>query len=104
MSEEITQIVIGGHHIGIIGLSDVIESVKLLKLGNDTEIQHLLLQKIKQQNWIPDSKTTEYRQALLREYRKSLGETIEHESLAEKSIRILGPSCSACEKMEQDVK
>ena len=104
MSEEITQIAISGHRIGIIGLSGVIESVKRLKLGNDAEIQRLLMEKIKQQNWIPDSKTTEYGQALLREYKKALGEAVEDEKSAETSIRILGPGCPACEKMEQDVK
>lgn len=45
MSGEITQINIGGHRIGIIGLSDVIEKVKLLKLGNEIEIKRSLLKK-----------------------------------------------------------
>jgi hypothetical protein len=35
MSEEITQIIVGGHRIGIIGLSDVIDCVKQLKLRSD---------------------------------------------------------------------
>jgi len=104
MSEEVIQINIGGHRIGIIGLSDVIQDVKQQKLENEKEIERLLLEGIKQQNWIPDSKTEEYSQALLREYKKSLGLLVEDEKLAEKFIRILGPGCSACEKMEQDVK
>ena len=104
MSGEITQIIIGGHKIGIIGLFDVIEKIKQLKLDNEKEIQHRLLEGIKQQNWIPDSKNEEYSRALLREYKKSLGLAVEEEKLAETSIRILGPGCSACEKMEQDVK
>ncbi|MEE4311295.1 MAG: thioredoxin family protein [candidate division KSB1 bacterium] len=104
MCEEITHIAISGHRIGIIGLSGVIESVKRLKLGNDAELQRLLLEKIKKQNWIPDSKTTEYSQALLREYKKALGEAVDDEKSVHTAIRILGPGCPACDKMEGDVK
>jgi len=75
-----------------------------LKLGNEIEIKRSLLKKIKQQNWIPDSKTEEYSRALLNEYKKSIGEKVDEEKLVETSIRILGLGCSACEKMEQDVK
>ena len=75
-----------------------------MKLGNEIEIKRSLLKKIKQQNWIPDSKTEEYSRALLNEYKKSIGEKVDEEKLVETSIRILGLGCSACEKMEQDVK
>ena len=104
MSEKVTQIIIGDHRIGIIGLYDVIKDIKELKLVNDREIQTLLLAGIKHQNWILDSKTKEYGNALLREYKKSLGSAVEEEKLREATIHVLGPGCSACEKMEQDVK
>lgn len=41
---------------------------------------------------------------MLNEYKKSIGEKVDEEKLVETSIRILGLGCSACEKMEQDVK
>ncbi len=104
MSEEITQLNIGGNRIGIIGLSNVIEEVKPLKLENDAELQRVLLGKVKQQNYVPDTRIEEYSQALLREYKKSLGLKVEEQPLSKTSIRILGPGCSACEKMEQDIK
>jgi len=104
MSKEITYIVIYGHRIGIIGLPDVIEEVKQLKLDNETVIPNELLERIKQHNYVPDSRIEEYGRALLREYKKSLGLAVEDEKLTETSIRILGPGCPACEKMEQDVK
>ena len=104
MSGEITQIVIGGQRIGIIGLSDVIEDVKQLKLDNEEEIQHELMERIKRHNYVPDSKIEEYSRAFLREYKKSLGVAVEEEKLAETSIRILGPGCTACETVEKDIK
>jgi len=104
MDRELIQIVIGRNRIGIINLSDAIEKIKQLGLDHDEEIQQRLLDQIKQKNYVPDSQIDEYGRALLREYKKSLGLTVAAEKPAVTSIRILGPGCAACEKMEQDVK
>jgi small redox-active disulfide protein 2 len=104
MNEQITQIVIAGHSIGIIDLPDIIEEVKQLNIDNDEEIKQKLLERIKVKNYVSDSMNNEYKRVLFREYKKSLGVVVEEEKLTAVSIRILGPGCSACEKMEQDVK
>lgn len=104
MSEDITEIVIGRHGIGLIGLSDAIADVKKLNLDGEEDLKNALLERIKRQNYIPESKVDEYGRALLREYKKNVGIPVEEEpSPAGTSIRILGPGCAACEKMEQDV-
>ena len=104
MSQDISQIVIGKHRIGLIGLSDAIEDVKQMNLDSERDLENALLERIKQQNYVPDSRVDEYGRALLREYKKYFRIPVEEEpSPAETSIRILGPGCAACEKMEQDV-
>ncbi len=106
MSNEITMLYIGGIKIGLIGLSDIFEEVKTKNLTDEAEIKNHFLEQVKVQNYVPDSKRDEYVEALLREYKKFAGlpcEIVEEDSTFP-TIRILGPGCTACEKMEKDVK
>ena len=110
MSEKITQINVGGQRVGIIGLSEAIEETKSLHQPNDIEIKEFLLDKIKIQNYVPDARTDDYAQALLKEYKKeykkSTGLAIDEneEKFTGLSIKILGPGCYACEQLEKDIK
>jgi small redox-active disulfide protein 2 len=106
MNDEITQIIVEGHRIGMIGLSDVIQEVKQLRLDIDERIQRELLKRIKQQNYVPDSKTEEYGQALLREFKRSLGIEVNEIFLGRCTmiIKILGTGCAKCNKLEELAK
>jgi small redox-active disulfide protein 2 len=106
MSEKITQVNVGGQRVGIIGLSEAIEETKSLHQPNDIEIKEFLLDKIKTQNYVPDARTDDYAQALLKEYKKSTGLAIDEneEKYTGLSIKILGPGCYACEQLEKDIK
>ena len=80
--------------------------MKQKNLSDDKEIEKLLLEQVKIQNYVPDSQRKEYAYALLREYKKFAGmpvEAVDDES-AFPTIRILGPGCTACETMEKDVR
>jgi small redox-active disulfide protein 2 len=106
MSDKITQVNVGGQRVGIIGLSEAIEETKSLHQPNDIEIKEFLLDKIKTQNYVPDARTDDYAQALLKEYKKSIGSAIDEneEKFTGLSIKILGPGCYACEQLEKDIK
>lgn len=106
MREEITIISIEGIKIGLIGLGDVFDNVKKMNLSDESELKNQLLEQVRVQNYLPDSRADDYATALLREYKKIAGLPVEH--VAEKfvfpTIRILGPGCPACDNMEKDVR
>lgn len=106
MSDEISMINIDGTKIGLIGLVQVIDEIKSITIPNENRLKIILLEKLKIQNYVPPSKEGEYANALLREYKKSMGLPVEEAECEETviQIRILGPGCSACDQMEQDVK
>lgn len=105
MINEIKQIKIGEHRIGISGLSHAIETVQTLNLSDDLEITQVLLTELKIQNYIPESRQDEYGRAFLQEFKKAIGSPVLPEQKTYfNRIIILGPGCPACEQMERDVK
>jgi hypothetical protein len=71
----IRQIPIIGIPTGICMLDECIAKVKTLGLKSETEIQALLLKRIKVYNYIPPKVEGEYVRALVEELRKSLVKT-----------------------------
>jgi len=61
-----------------------------------------LLAAVKSRNYIPASAQEEYKRAFLREFKKALGEKVEEER-GGLSIKILGPGCPSCDRLEQTV-
>lgn len=61
-----------------------------------------MLARVKTRNYIPASAQEEYKGAFWREFKKALGEKVEEERSG-LSIKILGPGCPACERLEQIV-
>lgn len=100
------QITVGGHRVGIIGLSEAIDETKSLHRVDVSEIAQTLLDKIKAQNYVPDSRKEDYARALFREYQKALGLPVDDSEDKSEGlfIKILGPGCYACEQLEKDVK
>lgn len=93
---------IGGTGIGIIGLKTALEEVAKFKGRPDKEIQEMLLDRLKKNNYIPENVKEEYGRAFLREFKKFMGEEVE-EDKGPLSIKILGPGCPRCQTLEQDV-
>jgi len=100
--EDITQISLGKFRVGVTGLKAAIEELKSCQGRADAEIAQALLAKLKPRNYIPDSAQEAYRQAFLKEFKKALGEKVEEES-GGLTIKILGPGCPACDRLEQSV-
>lgn len=61
-----------------------------------------MLARVKSSNYIPASAQEEYKRAFWREFKKALGENVEEERSG-LSIKILGPGCPSCERLEQTV-
>lgn len=68
----------------------------------DEEIAQALFDKLKSRNYLPASSREEYKKAFLREFKKALGEKVIEERTG-LSIKILGPGCASCERLEQTV-
>ena len=105
MSEDkITQINVGGHATGIIGLQPILEEVAKEYTGKSNEdIKAELLNRLSKKNYISSRTRDMYGQAFLREYKKFIGEPFEETESGGLEIKVLGPGCPRCEKLEQDL-
>jgi small redox-active disulfide protein 2 len=100
--EDITQISFGKFRVGITGLKVAIEELKSWQGRPDAELAQALLDRLKSRNYIPPSAQGEYRKAFLREFKKALGEEVEVEEEGRGlCVKILGPGCSSCDRLEQ---
>jgi small redox-active disulfide protein 2 len=100
--KDITQISLGKFKVGIASLKEAIEEVRALGERSEEEIAQALFVRLKPRNYIPLKAEDEYRQAFLREYKKALGEQVEEEQRG-LCIKILGPGCTVCDRLEQTV-
>jgi small redox-active disulfide protein 2 len=98
--EDLTQISCGRFRIGVTGLKAAIEAVKSLQDRPEEEIAQALLARVKPMNYIPASAQEEYKKAFLREFKRALGEKVEVPRIG-LNIKILGPGCSSCDRLEQ---
>ena len=83
--------------IGLIGLDISLQEAA----GRSLPVQEavdLILSQISGQNYIPARAATAYREALKREYLRHIGAS-EESKTHELSIRILGPGCVSCNKL-----
>ena len=103
-SDEITQIKVGGSRIGIIGLKAILSEVAETDAARtDEEICTELLKRLNKCNYIPDSSKDKYGQAFLKEFKKLTGQPFEDSDPDEVEIKVLGPGCASCNKLEQDL-
>lgn len=102
--DRITQINVGGHATGIIGLKTILEEVANEFAGRtDDEIMAELLNRLSRKNYISSGARDVYGQAFLREFKKFVGEPFEDIEDRGLEIKVLGPGCPRCEKLEQDL-
>ena len=103
-SDEVTQIKIDGSRIGIIGLRSILSEVAETDAARtDEEIRIELIKRLNKRNYIPDSSKDKYGQAFLREFKKLIGQPFEDSDSDEVEIKVLGPGCASCSKLEQDL-
>jgi hypothetical protein len=102
-ADEVSKIKVGKFTVGIIGLKTALEEAARSGLAADQETAQHLLRGLKGRNYVPGGSEPEYAEALLREYRACLGEPAESGEEQGLEVRILGPGCPNCDKLEQMV-
>lgn len=101
MEQEISKFTVRNHMIGMVGLREIFLSAKEFKGLSEIEMEKFLLGEAKRKNYIAYSVEGEYARALLKEFKKFLGERMEKD-FSGLQVRILGPSCPSCQKLEQE--
>jgi hypothetical protein len=102
--DEVTQIKVGGDRLGIIGLKSILSEVaESCAAQTDEEIRTELLKRLSRRNYIPASSQEKYGQAFLREFKKLTGQPVEDSDPDGVEIKVLGPGCASCNKLEQDL-
>ena len=101
---DIIQISVGDDRVGIIGLKAVLEAVAQEFKGRpDEEIKTELMKRLGRSNYIVPSAEAAYEAAFFREYKKFIGEPVPMDPTGTLQIRVLGPGCPSCDKLEQDL-
>ena len=101
--DEVVKIKVGEFAVGIVGLKAALEEAVKADLPSDNEAAQYLLEQLKSKNYIPPKAESEYAKAFVREYKKQLGEPVEAEKPQGLEVKVLGPGCPNCDKLEQMV-
>jgi len=99
--EKVSKITVQGHTVGMVGLEEIFLRAKELKGVSEVELEKFLLEEAKKRNYIPGNMEGKYAQSLIGEFKKFLGEKVE-EDFSVLQVRILGPGCINCQKLEQE--
>ena len=99
---DVRQIVVGRIKVGLVGQDRALKQVAEEGIGNDEAIATRLLELARQANYVTPSKTEEYKQALLREFKRLRGEEIPCEP-GVLEIRVLGQGCPRCDQLMNEV-
>jgi len=96
---------VGEDRIGLRGLKGALEEVAQSSGSKtDEEVAEILLEKLSHQNYIANCARKDYRKAFLREYRKFLGQAAEEVGPKRLTVKVLGPGCTQCHRLDQLVK
>jgi small redox-active disulfide protein 2 len=102
--DDVTQIRVGNSPVGILGLKKVLEDMaKTYEERPDQEIIEELLNRLSKKNYIPEKVKESYGKAFLREFKKFLGKPFEEETSEGMEIKVLGPGCVQCDRLEQEL-
>jgi hypothetical protein len=106
MSEEdISQIRVGRHSVGIVGLKQVMEEMAgEFSCRPDDEAGEELLDRVRKRNYVPDSSRENYRKALVVEFGRFLGKAVAEDRPEGLDVKVLGAGCPQCDRLEQEVK
>lgn len=103
--EKVTKIRIGGNLVGIAGLDEAMAKAAESCAGRpDGEIRDELLRALSGRNYIPARARDLYGEALLREFKRFLGQPVGDEPAGGIRVAVLGPGCARCSQLEIDVR
>ena len=97
---DIMQTKVNRQSVGIVGLEAAMaDMAEEYAERPDDEVGSELLKRLCRKNYIPDRVT----KAFLREFKKSLGKPYEEEAPQGTEIKVLGPGCTQCDRLEQEL-
>lgn len=101
---DITQIRVGKHMTGIIGLTSALtEAAGRCRGMPDDQVGELLLKILSQRNYIEAGLEALYVQAFTRAYKKHIGEPVTEAPGEGVQIKVLGQGCAQCDRLAQEV-
>jgi small redox-active disulfide protein 2 len=102
--DDVLRIKVNKQPVGIIGLKRVLQEINEEYADRpDAEVEIELLKRISEKNYIPAPAKADYGKALLREFNKYLGRPYEDDAAEELEIKVLGPGCDRCDKLEREL-
>jgi small redox-active disulfide protein 2 len=103
-TDDIVQVKVAGSPIGIVGLKQTMESMAGEYAEQpDHEVEQELLARLARRNYIADRARDEYGKAFLREFKKFLGKEVTEDRPEALEIKVLGPGCAQCDRLEQEL-
>jgi small redox-active disulfide protein 2 len=103
-TQEVKQIKIGKHMIGIVDLKSTFEEIASDYVDQtDVVLSRMLLERLAEKNYIPENVREDYGRAFVREFRKFLGQDVEDEGVEGLVIKVLGAGCAICNSLENTV-
>ncbi len=103
MERDYRLVFVGDMQVGLIGLEEIFGELKSQRGKPESELKEMLVERAAEKNYIPDSIKEDYRRALFREFKKSLGEKIEEEKHNFLEVLVLGTGCFSCNQLEKDI-
>ena len=101
---DVSQIKIGQHIHGIVGLKHALEALGETHANQtDEAVADELLRRLSDKNYIPDSVQDKYGRAFVREFRKYLGQAFTEEESDKLEIKVLGAGCTVCDGLENQI-
>jgi small redox-active disulfide protein 2 len=101
---EVTQLLVNGHQVGIIGLREVMEDMAGdYAVQSDEKVQAELVKRLVLKNYIPEPVREKYGRVFVREFRKFLGQPYEEEEAEGIIVKVLGAGCAMCNRLEKEV-
>jgi small redox-active disulfide protein 2 len=102
--DDVTQIRVGGQMVGLVGLKAAIaEAADQCRGMADAQVAQILLERLAKRNYIPKEFAARYQEAFLREYKRHIGAPAAGTPPEGVQIKVLGPGCPQCERLEQEV-
>jgi hypothetical protein len=102
--DDLLQINIAGRPIGILGFKAVFQELTpALAQSPDDLLARELMARLSKKNYIPEKVKAEYGKALVREFRRQLGQSVPEEETAGLVIKVLGQGCTNCRELTQRI-
>ncbi len=103
-ADEVSQIKVGRHRMGIIGLKAALEEVaRDMGAASEEQITAELIQRLSRRNYIPSAVEADYGRAFLREYKKFVGMPPAEEKGGMLEIKVLTSACPCSGQIEQEL-